>query len=561
MRKNTNTKITKKDLKSKVKRWKTISAVLGCICLLSGGYGVYSTINTAHADEIYAEDGSKMADIWLERIDDGRVILHANAANEEGMTSLYCRISCDPSFSSSEVFTFGALAQDVDTKATSYTNEVVALGYGETLYAEIDGVIYALQVPGEENVVETEEVAVPVATIQPVATPSATPTTQTTQATKAEETAVKKVDEQTKTSEKSSEKSTKKENETVINRTIINEVYRETEEKKETGFVYVSYVNEEGQKLASTLEIKGSIGLAYSAEEKSFDGYKLDKVDGNKTGKVQKDTQYVVFHYVSTQEEKPETPVEKETGFVYVSYVTEDGQNLAASLEISGVVGTAYTTEEKSFEGYEFISVEGNATGTISAEIVSVKYIYKKAEVAENPVEETGVVNVVYATEDGTTLATETLEGTVGSGYATEQKSFDGYEFMSVEGNIAGCFAKETVTVKYVYKAVEAEHVCDYVVIEHSEDTCTSDGYTIYACATCGDTYKEIIPAHGHTMEIYSVSEECIESHCKECGKVELVYSDVIDENDENESVNETVDEEAAVVVIEEADEESGEEN
>lgn len=559
----TNKNTGKKALKKSVRRWRGYGIVTTMLCMLLMGTTAFMSIkadraiNTSHADEMYSADGIKLADYWIEPINDGsgRYILHVEAANED-FDVLACEISCDPSFNSSEVFTFGALAQD---GSTSYTNEVVSLDAGSTLYIRVGDMVYTLDVPGGE---EDEEVienytSVPAATATPAATPTATATPS---ATKTSVTAENK-----KTDTESSKKSTSTDvtsskknetNETIINRTIVNEkiVDKETEEKKETGFVYVSYLNEEGQKLSATLEIKGSIGLAYSAEEKSFDGYKLVSVDGNKSGKVQKDTQYVVFHYESTQKTEVKDPEKKETGFVYVSYVTEDGKNLAASLEISGEVGTQYTAEEKSFDGYELKTVEGNTAGTITAEIQTVKFVY--AEKAEEPVEpevKNGTVNVSYETEDGTVLSSEVITDEVGTSYTAEEKSFDGYELKAVEGNATGIITAESQAVKFVYAEKKAEHVCNYVIVEHSEETCTSDGYTIYACE-CGESYKETIPAHGHSMEVYLVTEEFIESHCKECGAVDKVYSEVLTTSEEETVTTNNATANDEVIVNETAD-------
>ncbi|WP_411026291.1 MucBP domain-containing protein, partial [Salmonella sp. s58078] len=63
-------------------------------------------------------------------------------------------------------------------------------------------------------------------------------------------------------------------------------------------------------------------------------------------------------------------------------------------------VGTEYTTEQKVFDGYEFVKVDETgapAKGTVAEEDQVVTYIYK-------PVAKTGSVQVRYITEDGQEL-------------------------------------------------------------------------------------------------------------------------------------------------------------
>ena len=61
----------------------------------------------------------------------------------------------------------------------------------------------------------------------------------------------------------------------------------------------------------------------------------------------------------------------------------------------------------------------------------------------------------------------------------------------------------------------------NYVAIESHDPTCTEDGYTIYQCTKCGDTYTESgEPAHGHSYEYVSHQAAGYhEWHCTECGE------------------------------------------
>ncbi|MCK4045224.1 YSIRK-type signal peptide-containing protein, partial [Streptococcus suis] len=116
---------------------------------------------------------------------------------------------------------------------------------------------------------------------------------------------------------------------------------------------------------------------------------------------------------------------EVKTGSVQVRYITEDGKELEATspVKTDEPVGTEYTTEQKVFEGYEFVKVDEKgapAEGTVAEEDQVVTYIYKPVAVAK-----TGSVQVRYITEDGKELEATSPVKTdepVGTEYTTEQK-------------------------------------------------------------------------------------------------------------------------------------------
>ena len=86
--------------------------------------------------------------------------------------------------------------------------------------------------------------------------------------------------------------------------------------------------------------------------------------------------------------------------------------------------------------------------------------------------------------------------------------------------------------------------VCNEAIVEHKEcdynsivkdATCTEGGYVVYTCKLCGNTYKEIIPAKGHTEIVdAAVAPTCTATgltegkHCGTCGEV-LIAQTVVD--------------------------------
>ena len=83
---------------------------------------------------------------------------------------------------------------------------------------------------------------------------------------------------------------------------------------------------------------------------------------------------------------------------------------------------------------------------------------------------------------------------------------------------------RETVEVEVTYEVGGHDHR----LTETVEATCTEDGYCIYTCAKCGETYTETIPATGHSFGawVVTVPATCATGGeerrcCEHCGTVE----------------------------------------
>ena len=65
-------------------------------------------------------------------------------------------------------------------------------------------------------------------------------------------------------------------------------------------------------------------------------------------------------------------------GKVIINYVDTDGNVLTDEIILTGEVGKNYLTEEKKFDGYVFVKVEGNKEGVFDFENTYVTYYYTK---------------------------------------------------------------------------------------------------------------------------------------------------------------------------------------
>ena len=186
------------------------------------------------------------------------------------------------------------------------------------------------------------------------------------------------------------------------------------------------------------------------------------KVDADVKGQRIDNTAHVDDGLVAadTNTTKNPTPTPK-TGNVDVKYVDEDGNVLEGPTQVktNAPVGEGYTTEQKTFDGYEFKALSSDsapANGKVTEGDSHVVYVYKKKTPAPQP--KTGNVDVKYIDEDGNVLEGPTQVKTnapVGEDYTTEQKTFDGYEFKALSSDSAPANGKVTEGdshVVYVYK-------------------------------------------------------------------------------------------------------------
>ena len=166
----------------------------------------------------------------------------------------------------------------------------------------------------------------------------------------------------------------------------------------------------------------------------------------------------------------------------------------------------------------------------------------------ENPVLEIvrGENNSVYITWDGEytvtvngqvytegTLLTEEGRYTARAESPTGRESVYTFEIghAYAKGEIVAPTCTEEGYTVYIcqscgdsYRADQTDAVGHEYISEEVEPTCTEDGYTIYECTRCGNSYEsEGTPALGHTFEDKTAEPTCTESGgiyhvCVRCG-------------------------------------------
>ena len=139
-----------------------------------------------------------------------------------------------------------------------------------------------------------------------------------------------------------------------------------------------------------------------------------------------------------------------------VNYVDEAGDPLADQIVEAGKIhGAAYTTEQKTFEGYTFRKTEGDAvSGTMNSD-KEVTYVYEKDAPPPPPAPVYYTLTVNYVDEGGAAVAeSESASYQEGTAYSTAAKSIEGYTFRKTEGDAVSGTMNGDKEVTYVYEKV-----------------------------------------------------------------------------------------------------------
>ena len=223
---------------------------------------------------------------------------------------------------------------------------------------------------------------------------------------------------------------------------------------------------------------EGLVGDKFVTNEKAFIGYKLVESPEQKTINLSKEEQTLIYYYEPVYTGLIENHIDEQTGALLETQ-THQIQ-----------VGTEYNIPSKEFEGYDLVETKlpTNAEGIMGEELVTVNYYYiKKAVLEVNYID-------IYTNEP---LTDKIVDNTKHEGdpYTTEQKEFEGYDFVKVEGEPEGTIEveideegnivnnKTIVTYYYAQKAQVEEHHIDILTGEDIEEPTMHNGHV-------GDEYN-----------------------------------------------------------------------
>ena len=161
-------------------------------------------------------------------------------------------------------------------------------------------------------------------------------------------------------------------------------IYYVSEEEEETTYSYtINYYYDGVQDESETITGTATEGTEITYTDKIKDGYELDEEATVETSMTISSTGENVLniYYVSEEEEEETTEEEIITYTITVKYIDKDtGEELTDTITITGVTGDTYSTEQKEFDGYTFVSVTGETDGTIEDEDLTIIYYYEAEE-------------------------------------------------------------------------------------------------------------------------------------------------------------------------------------
>ncbi len=289
---------------------------------------------------------------------------------------------------------------------------------------------------------------------------------------------------------------------------------------KKNSSVTVKYVDmlDNNKEISEKVIITGLQNDDYETEQKEISGFIFVETEGETNGKMAFDPTEVIYKY-------------KKASNVTVKYIDENTDETI----IDDVVKTykeadIYTTEEKTFEGYELINKTENTSGTVGRENIEVVYTYKKVSAG---------VEIKYIDQlTGDEIATKEVKtGLEKTPYTSIAKEIDGYELVVTPQNSSGEMTVEKITVVYEYR--KNSYVITKYVNENngyeletqkSKKYKEGDSYTTEKLDIEGYTYTRDTENTEGTVERKDIT---VTYYYKKNTSVTVKYIDMLDNNKE----------------------------
>ena len=212
-------------------------------------------------------------------------------------------------------------------------------------------------------------------------------------------------------------------------------------ERSNAAPVTVKYEDTEGNQLSAPTVLSGKVGLPYTSEAETINGWYVSQTPTNANGTYSETAQEVVYVY----ERSDAAPVT-------VKYEDTEGNELATPTVMNGKVGLPYTSEAKAINGWYVSQTPTNANGTYSETAQEVVYVYERSDAAP--------VTVKYEDTEGNELAVPTvMNGKVGLPYTSEAKAINGWYVPQMPENANGTYSERAQEVIYVYERSDAAPV------------------------------------------------------------------------------------------------------
>ena len=220
----------------------------------------------------------------------------------------------------------------------------------------------------------------------------------------------------------------------------VNYVITYEYKRDDAGDITANYYDTHGNRIETTEVLPGAnkLGLPYTTPQKNIRYYDLVAVPNNANGVF--GTSDITVDYIYKRQD---------AGNVIIRYLDEDGNTeLANTVVLNGSeqIGMPYTSEVKSFDYYDLISMPNNANGVFDPGTQRVDYIYRRKNA--------GNVIAHYINSAGFPIESdEFFDGTrkLGLPYETSEKYIPGYHLDLVSGIPSGIFGENPVEITYIY--------------------------------------------------------------------------------------------------------------
>ena len=220
----------------------------------------------------------------------------------------------------------------------------------------------------------------------------------------------------------------------------VNYVITYEYKRDDAGDITANYYDTHGNRIETTEVLPGAnkLGLPYTTPQKNIRYYDLVAVPNNANGVY--GTSDITVDYIYKRQD---------AGNVIIRYLDEDGNTeLANTVVLNGSeqIGMPYTSEVKSFDYYDLVSMPANANGVFDPGTQRVDFIYRRKNA--------GNVIARYINSAGFPIESEEFfDGTrkLGLPYETSEKYIPGYHLDLVSGSPSGIFGENPVEITYIY--------------------------------------------------------------------------------------------------------------
>ena len=178
------------------------------------------------------------------------------------------------------------------------------------------------------------------------------------------------------------------------------------------GNVIVKYVNvENDEEIADSKTLTGIVGVEYSIEPITIDGYTLVSTPANAEGTYTEDDIQIIFGYKKVVDSGDD---EVTTGKVIIKYIdSATGEEIRNSKTLEGKVGETYNVAKRAISGYTLLDMPENASGVYTKEDITVELKYKADSTTEEPGGNTDEPGDAEETSDSNPIAGLALLGLV----------------------------------------------------------------------------------------------------------------------------------------------------